>query len=949
MPPRTEWLRSIPGASRETILPRPAVDILVDIRTALRIWAALLFAAACHAQEANEPPQALIVSATGATILRAGSELPLAANPGEILFTGDSLRGGATFLACAGTSQQQTLSPDGDVVFEARQMRVRAGRITDQKPAPGCFLPPLPRSIIASQQHAGAAIARDITRPAPPAPASTDVQGVARLAKVADLERSGKLADAATEMRAVVNEWPDAAWARSRLFVLEMKAGQTRDAQQPPASEPEGQTFAVLIGVSKFQDPEIPPLQFAHQDALDFATLLQSRRAGGVPKDNVIVLTNEAATRSAIQSAIETHLKRRAGKNDTVLLFIASHGATFAVRNRTKGFIVTYDSDPRDLATSGIPMEDIRQLFETELTNVKRLLLYVDVCHAGKLGAIVPRADETNRTAANALKPGEVDVFGMLAAQSNQVAIESINYGGGHGAFTYFLMRALNGDADANGDGKVDMAEFFRYVLDHVSESTENKQIPKQIGDIDQSRVMAVVAEPGIALKDYTGKAIVAGHPAGHTGPPPTDDSAPRAGSRQLRLPGARDLPAEFEAAINEGRILPDADGSAFSLLAQLSGDDRRLAAERLRIALEDRGQQVLLTYLAGDAVPQKRDAFVDGARYFEAAQTLAPDSLYLESRKLFCQGRVAVFDKAYDRAATLLERAVGLDPERAYSYNALGIAYLERAEYDRASLAFRDASRRAPYWPYPVHNLALAQGEKGAYDNAIRAYNDGMKLAPRAAYLPYNLGLLYQRLNRLKDAEAMYKRAQVLDPRNVLVLTALAYLKAQAGKRADAEKLYREALSYDSASLAANHDLALLLAADPKRFDEAVALWRANLNRSPEHLPSRLSLARALARAGRRDDAIVEYEKVVAARPEYVAARLALARLYSAPGAQLPQIEAALKLEPENPEALELAGDVYRAAGRAAEARAAYEHALRVTTDRSARKRLRDALRKIQ
>jgi hypothetical protein len=33
-------------------------------------------------------------------------------------------------------------------------------------------------------------------------------------------------------------------------------------------------------------------------------------------------------------------------------------------------------------------------------------------------------------------------MFGMPAAQKNQVAIESINYGGGHGALSYFLKRA---------------------------------------------------------------------------------------------------------------------------------------------------------------------------------------------------------------------------------------------------------------------------------------------------------------------------------------------------------------------------------------------------------------------------------------------------------------------------------------------------------------------------
>src|SRR5260370_27365676 len=209
--------------------------------------------------------------------------------------------------------------------------------------------------------------------------------------------------------------------------------------------------------------------------------------------------------------------------------------------------------------------------------------------------------------------------------------------------------------------------------------------------------------------------------------------------SRQMKYQDAATLLEAFDKAISEGRILPTGDQSAFVILnalkARLKAEDYPAEAAKLRVALEDKGQQVLLDYLAGDETPQKRDAFFDGRRYFEAAELLAPDSLYLESRKTFCQGRVAIFDKDYQLAADLLEKAVSLDPERAYAYNALGIAYLERADYDRALLAFRDASKRAPFWPYPVHNQALALEQRGAYDDATRAYQRGMLLAPKAAY----------------------------------------------------------------------------------------------------------------------------------------------------------------------------------------------------------------------
>jgi hypothetical protein len=53
------------------------------------------------------------------------------------------------------------------VLVELRGMKLRAGSFTGQKPEAGCFLPPMPRSIIASRQHAGAAMARELSASSP--------------------------------------------------------------------------------------------------------------------------------------------------------------------------------------------------------------------------------------------------------------------------------------------------------------------------------------------------------------------------------------------------------------------------------------------------------------------------------------------------------------------------------------------------------------------------------------------------------------------------------------------------------------------------------------------------------------------------------------------------------------------------------------------------------------
>jgi tetratricopeptide (TPR) repeat protein len=929
----------------------------------------ILAAVTLHAQTAPEPPQALVLAGNGATLVRAGSEIALSARPGQVLFSGDALRGAATFLSCTAKSEQ-TLSADGDMLFEIKGPKLRAGKVAATNPADGCFLPPMPRTIIASQQHAGAAIAMENSRevvaqtfqqrlqqlpeaqrtqvmaelaPIDSALASNPKDTVKRLARAAVLDRAGLDFDAADEMGRVTKDWPDAAEVRSRLFVLEEKGGNTAAAgsKQP---EVEGNTYALLVGISSFQDQSIKPLQFAHEDALELSRLIQSPRAGAIPAENVVTLPNEKATQAAIRSAIETHLKARAGANDTIFLFIASHGAMVG----KKGYIVTYDSNPQELATSGIPMDDIRELFETQLSKVKRLYLYVDVCHAGNVGQIDTKADD--KLTERSLVAKDLQMFGMLAAQKNQVAFEGVNYGGGHGAFSYFLMEALNGAADYDNDGKVTMSELSDYVQDKVKAATARAQIPKQIGDIDETRIMALTGKPGIELKGYSAPTLTAGRSLTPVVPRPglSGGASTVLTSRVLLDQSVAETVKQYDAAIAQGRILPAEDQSAFTFLDTLSRRlkpaDYRPQAEKLRVALEDKGQQVLLKYLAGEAVPQTRDDFVRGEAYFEAALPLAPDSLFLQSRAFFCQGRAAMFGKDYAGATSLIERSIGLDPERAYSYNALGIISLERADYDRAIPAFREASKRAPYWAYPMHNLALAYIEKGDYESAIRTYKRAMQLAPGVLYLPYNLGLLYQRMNQPRDAEAQSRKALALDDSNAQTLNALGALKAETGHRAEAEQFYKRALAANPTVLPARYNLGQLVAADPKRASEAAALWRDNLTRDPQHLPSRIALARYLASSGNAAEAAREYESIVAAKPDYVAARLALADVK--PADAIPQLEAALKIQPDNPEILERAGKAYASAGRKADAEASLRKALALSTDGAARKRIRQEMK---
>jgi Tfp pilus assembly protein PilF len=930
---------------------------------------AILAPAALVAAPPKEQPVGLMLNPAGAQLVRLGNETPMAAKVGEILFAGDRLKsaaGAASFLFCPEKSSV-SLDPNSDATLDAATIKVKAGKVGDRKPIPTCVLPQAVRLSVASQQHFGVTMVRGDRgedkaqgsyaerlqklapavraelekeiEPIDKAIAADSTDQASRLSRAAVLEKHGMKVDALREYRSIAEQWKDAVWLKGKLFELEESIAA--DVPQEKLGQGGGKTLALLIGISKYQKlPNEQQLQYAHADAEVLHRHLRSPRGGGLPEADAILLVNEKATSAAIRNAAETFLKARATKDDTVILFFAAHGLVETAGSRG-AYILTHDSDPQDLKGTALAMADVQNLLAERVSTVKRVIAFVDVCRSGTIGTI---KSSTVNSSVEKLAESEGEIFGMTASRPKEFSIEGPEFGGGHGAFSHALIKGLGGAADKNGDKVVNVTELIDYVRDMVQTGTKDKQHPRDFGTMENTVPLADAAKEGIeisrwpVLYDSAYQPVLLAGPAQLSPPAPPPDQVVRF---RESLAGA--------CATESGR------GESVRLLAALRpslAPDALLAEEnRLRVALEDCGQQVILRYLVGDQVPQSREDFSKGAAYYGAARALTPASLLLDARESFCLGRALLFEKKWAQGADLLERSAQLDSGGAHAFNALGIAYLEQAKFELAVPAFRDAIKRAPYWAYPRHNLALAYAETGDYSNAIRAYQDGMRLAPTYSYLPYNLGLLYQRLNRRKDAESAYRRAVQLAPDSPEGYNALGALEADKGRNAQAARLYRQALERKADFLPARHNLALVLSKDKAQSAEAVRLLEENLRADPTHLPSRLALAEIHAREGRNEEAATQYRAIVEAKPEFSAARVQYALLLLAQGRTDEaggQLRDALKSQGGNSAAWEALGDVESKAGRGGEARKAYEEALRTAQDGSARKRIKGKVKGI-
>ncbi len=96
-------------------------------------------------------------------------------------------------------------------------------------------------------------------------------------------------------------------------------------AQELPPDQPN--YYAVIIGVSEFEYlPREEWLDYADDDAQAFYQFITSPRGRAFPPENVFLMTNEEASQIAIRRRLGSTLAKKIKPDDTVYIFIATHG-----------------------------------------------------------------------------------------------------------------------------------------------------------------------------------------------------------------------------------------------------------------------------------------------------------------------------------------------------------------------------------------------------------------------------------------------------------------------------------------------------------------------------------------------------------------------------------------------------------------------------------------------
>lgn len=230
--------------------------------------------------------------------------------------------------------------------------------------------------------------------------------------------------------------------------------------------------YVLAIGVGKFQDAAVPPLDLTSKDVRDFVNEIKKQQGKLYRQVDVKLLVDGTATRDAIMDGLDW-LQRQVTQHDVGMLFVAGHGDNDA----ELGYIYiptnfNFDSKRRTAVS-------FKEFDKTLNALAGKAVFFIDTCHSGnvlgeKKRALARNADATG--AINELISAEGGVVVFSAATGRQYALEDKAWG--NGAFTKALVEGLSGKADFRGKGYVTHKMLDFYISDRVKELTKGKQTP---------------------------------------------------------------------------------------------------------------------------------------------------------------------------------------------------------------------------------------------------------------------------------------------------------------------------------------------------------------------------------------------------------------------------------------------------------------------------------------
>jgi tetratricopeptide (TPR) repeat protein len=634
---------------------------------------------------------------------------------------------------------------------------------------------------------------------------------------------------------------------------------------KPPSNAP-AHSYAVIVGISAY--PKLPPkwqLHFPERDAQSIYTALISPEGGNFKVENVKVLTGAQATLAAIRQAIGVWLPSVAQGDDRVVIYFAGHGTIFG----GKAYLAPSDFDLANPTGTGYPMDELSTTLGGKI-HAKWKILLTDACHSG---AISPEDTESINHGLGDLTQS---LFSLTASRDREVANESAELEGGHGVFTYYVVKGLEGEADTSHDGIVTADELAEYVHTQVRQATGGSQNPtSDRSSYDKNMWLSFIpanANPATAPPPQFGSMAITVN---------MDDTEVFVDGKSVGIvakgapflvPGLQ--PGQHTVkGVHQG-FEPDGPREETVYPGTESTVNIKILIPRRRSKPAEEALDKGLSYY------QKgyEDNYKKAAEQFEKALQLDPT--YSQAAYYLGLTYNALFDE--DKAQQYYKKAVEIDPDYREAHAAYAGMLLDIGDVDEALRQINSVLALQPNHAGALTMAAQAYRFKELYPQSIDAAHKAISLAPKSAEPHLWLGDSLRLSGKFAEAGAEYDQylklsdfdSKFAGQLNYYVLGSLFGIGRK--KRAAQEDIWKDLRSLAYFGICDCQYLS-------KQYDLAIVACQKSLSYSKQDPYAHYDLARAYMHkavaansTADLDPALQHFRQVIAINPDLDEAKIA-------------------------------------------------------------------------
>lgn len=262
-----------------------------------------------------------------------------------------------------------------------------------------------------------------------------------------------------------------------------------RDIMIAPVGESiHSNSVAIVIGSEKYADSNIPHAPYAARDAEIMAEYFKT----SLGIDKVHLLTDKEVTAMELNTMFDAkrgQLSRWIEPNHSdVFVYYSGHGVPLA--DGSDIMLIPYDVEKAWVSDYGYSLS---KLYENlALLNSKSVTVILDACFSG---GSRPSELYKSESIANqklvipdlqTMEQPWLDNPNFRVFTSSRGDQTSLGYDlSRSGLFTYYIACGLQGDADANADKKITIAELVEFVTANVEKESVGAQSPQFYGEMD--------------------------------------------------------------------------------------------------------------------------------------------------------------------------------------------------------------------------------------------------------------------------------------------------------------------------------------------------------------------------------------------------------------------------------------------------------------------------------